>query len=319
MALQYTGNSLVKLVRDRGMLPDTASVGTSDADILEHIHHALNEKILPFIMKLREEYFVVHEKVDLASGEERYRIPSRAAGNKLRDVYFQEGTERRALTSMDRSELANYADSPSNRPYAFYLEGNHVVLFPELGGASGELRMAYYFRPSQLQLQEAIGRVSMVDTTTRVVTLEAWPTVPTQAWTTSLKFDAHSEHSGAEIHQWDLTASGVDSSAKTITFSDEIDSSIVGRFAIQVGDYICLAEECGLPPIPREAHAALGQAALCRILHALGDHENLQFQKGDLNEDLQNLTYILNARIESKPKILNNRNSIMATSGGFYR
>ena len=314
MALQYTGDSLIKLIRDKGMLPDTGSTGTSDADILEHVNAAFIDDLFPFVVGLREEYFVVHEKIPVSGDQEKYRIPPRAGWNKLRDVYYQEGTSRWPLDSLPREDIPNWGTSTTGSPHSFYLEGNHIVLFPDLSGASGDLNVAYYFRPGQVQLQEDVAKIINVDTSTKTITCDTMPT----SWTTATKYDVHSQYSGAEIHEWDLTAASVNTSERTIAFSEAIDGSTFGRFPVEVGDYVCIAEETALPGLPREAHPVLAQAALCRVLEALGDHENLQFQKGALDEKKVSLTRGLNARTESKPIIINNRNSLMQTNGGSH-
>ena len=68
MVLKYTADNLIELVRDAAMLPDSASGGTADADILQHLNHAMLSEIFPQVAKMREEYFVVEERVADSSG-----------------------------------------------------------------------------------------------------------------------------------------------------------------------------------------------------------------------------------------------------------
>ena len=315
MALQYTGDQILKRMRDSGMLPGdlAASEGTRDSDLLEHLNDALLGEMIEFVRRLREEFFIASERTAVVSGQTRYRVSPRSMGNGVRDLLWRQGDNSTSaieyLEQIDRSAIPYFGGETSSEPSRFYIEGNHIVLHPN-GVSSGFLEVAFPFRPGQVQLQADVCQVTMIDTGTKTVTVDSLPT----AWTTNNKFDLHSQYSGAEIHEWDLTSTGI--GANTLTFSTAIDGSVFGRHPIEVGDYVCLAEEAALPGVPRECHPALIYMALSKVLLAMGDHDSWKIANDKTQSMLEQLVYALNPRVQGKPKIINNRQSLWRTSRG---
>ena len=313
MALLYTGDSLIKLIRDSGMIPDVASQGTADADLLDHVNYCMHSEILPEIMKFKEEYFLIRERVSLTATKQR--VPSRAISNRIRSLHLNDGTSNTPITQIDRNDIDTFSNNATTSPWAFYIEGNHIVFHPDIAAGSGySSDISYYFRPGDVKLLADVRKVDAVNPDTKSITLNS---PAPSAWTTADKFDIHSGDSGGEIHEWSLSATTV--SSTTIVVTTEIDGSVFGRYPVAVGDYVCLEGDAALPGVPREAHPALGQAALCRVLLALGDHDNLNIQISKLKKMIDDFSVLFNARIESHPKIINNRGSIMATTRGLGR
>ena len=291
MALQYTGDQILKRMRDTGMFPgdSAAAEGTSDADLLEHVNDSLLGEMVEFVRRLREEFFIATERINLVSGTGRYRINARAMGNTVRDLYWRSGSGATAsmelLEQIDRSAIPYLGGASSSEPNSFYVEGNHIVLFPE-DASAGILEISFPFRPGQIQLQSDVRKVTLVDTETKTVTLDS--AIPS-TWTTSLRYDIHSKHSGAEIHEWDLTATTA--SGTGLTFDSEIDGTVFGRHAVEVDDYVCLSEEAALPGIPRECHPVLVMMAVGKTLMAMGDHDAWKIANDKTQSMLEQLVY----------------------------
>lgn len=311
--LLYTAENLIDCVRDQGMLPDAETTGTSDADILQHLNHAMLAEVVPQLLKFREEYFVVTERQAVSGTKSRYRINPRAIGNRLRDVFWTNGNDtRHRLHSLPREDLADLSTTTNDEPTAFYIEGNSVVLYPAIAGGSGYLELAFFFRPGELVLSTATRTITALPAANQVTLSSAIPA----SWTTANKFDIHSPHSGAEIKSWSAAATTV--SGTGITFTNPIDGTGFGTVAAEVGDYVCLEGEAALPGIPREMHPTLAQAALCRILAALSD-ENVAVQVSKLNRMLDDSKYMVNDRVEGRPKIIANRHSLFLGGGNTWR
>lgn len=76
--------------------------------------------------------------------------------------------------------------------------------------------------------------------------------------------------------------------------------------SIEVGDYICLANECIIPQIPPELHSKLAEMVAARILMAIGDKEGLAVSMGKLAEMDKQQASLIGQRIESSvPKVFN--------------
>jgi len=80
---------------------------------------------------------------------------------------------------------------------------------------------------------------------------------------------------------------------------------------IQVGDYVCLANECIIPQIPPDLHNVLAERTAARILAAMGDTENLQASNAKLQEIEIRQGTILDNRVEGAPLKITARNSLL--------
>jgi hypothetical protein len=295
------------------MLPDAETTGTSDDEILEHLNHAMLSEVVPQLLKFREEFFVVTERQIVSGTKTRYRINPRAIGNRLRDIFWTDGEQlRHRLHSLAREELPDLSLQTSDQPSAFYIEGNTVVLYPGIAGGNGYLEIAFFFRPGELVLSTNTRTITALTSNNQATLNSAVPA----SWSTGSRFDIHSANSGAEIKSWSASATTV--SASTIIFTNPIDGTAFGTNPAEIGDYICLEGEAALPGIPREMHPTLAQAALCRILAALSD-ENVGVQVSKLNRMLDDAKYMVNDRIEGRPRIIANRHSLFLGGGGPWR
>ena len=300
----FTTEDLIASVQRRISIPsDLASEGKADTDIIDVLDEVLLDEIIPQILKYSEEYFVRTLTLTVDSSTTHYQIPKRAVGNALRDVFFQNGTDKRYLTLISREFLPFYSSTPVTVPEGFYLEGNNLRLIPP--GSAGTLKVSFAFRPGQLVKAASYRKVTSVDSTTSV-TVDS--TVPT-AWTTATTFDAHSKESGAEVRVFDYGASVV--SGTGITFTQAIDGSVDGTRAIEVGDYVVEAENAAVPAVPRDAHPALAQAAACRLLESDGDSEMLRAARQTLGRQLENFGHLFETRVDGKPQTIVNRKSLL--------
>ena len=316
MARKYTADELIQLVRDEARIPDTAATGNADSDILNRINETLTSYLYGLVMEVKEEYFLRTIRQDLSGTEERYKIPARAMYQKLRDVKWAktENDGYSALAHINVGDLDSvYSSQDTNsQPSAFYVEGNHVHLWPNLSGASGFIDMSFYFAPGDLVLQANVGIVT--DVTDNVVPCAAG--LPA-AWTSNDKFDIHSPDSGAEIRLWDKGATKA-STTLTFTASTDIDGSIVGEDPVEVGDYVCLTNEAALPGVPRELHPTVAKVAAANILEDEGDTQAFQAKTALSDRELFGYKRSMGAlgrmenRVEAKPRYIRGGNFLDA-------
>ena len=301
MALVYTTDELVESVRSRGSIPDNAALGTTDASIIRHLNEEMYSFLLPLVMQTKEAYYMVTDEVALTSTS--VRIPSRAIGQKLRSVAIVDSGTRSELRRIERDDLKYFNAPSTGAPIAYYLEGNFIKLVSD--AVSGTLEISYFNRPGQLVLLSAARRITAVDLVTKIVTFAT--AIPT-TWSTNDTFDIHAPMSGAELKGWDLSAIQV--VGNNIEFTTSIDGSVAGRLAAAVGDYVCLANECVIPGLPKELHPILAQAALVRVKEALGDQAGVQLHKQTLSEMLKAGNVLITQRSEQQPRRLIGRGSL---------
>jgi hypothetical protein len=80
---------------------------------------------------------------------------------------------------------------------------------------------------------------------------------------------------------------------------------------IQLGDYVCVANECIIPQIPPDLHNALAERTAARILAAMGDKEGLQISNAKLQEIETRQGSLLDDRSEGTPQKITARHSLL--------
>lgn len=148
-----TSNKLIESIKRKIAVP-VAQNFLSDDDILAFCNEEMMISQVPSILSFNEEYFVYAEPVSLLANKNRYPIPTRAIGMKLRDIAWRDANgnlyEMVRINAGDKAYFQNDAGA-GNGPHKFYLENNDVVLdYQSLSGLSGTMLLYYYRRPNQL-------------------------------------------------------------------------------------------------------------------------------------------------------------------------
>jgi hypothetical protein len=301
MAKKYTAAELLTVVRNSGMIPDTGSTGSTDTDLLQWINDGITLYLLPRLIKVREDYFVQRSREALGSANS-YRIPHRAAYNKLKNLWYTDsGGTREKLTFIPESFRAIYSGTRSGAPAGYFAEGDYVFLLPEGEGSfAGYLEYVFFMRPSQLVEVTSAGVVASV--LGKVITCTA---DVTSLFSTGDTIDVHSAYSGSELKEWDLTVTDV--TTTNITVSESIDGSVFGRRGVAAGDYVCAAEECAIPTLPREFHPVVARAAAMAWAESIGDGDGVKLHGALLGEQLQEAIIVLENRVEQNPIRLGTR------------
>jgi hypothetical protein len=201
------------------------------------------------MLKLNEEFFLQYKDFAIQSGA-RYRIPRRAIGAKIRDLQYIDPSNN--YSSIDRLFEEDRPRSKSG----YYMLRNEVELSTDF--ITGTLRMKYFARPNELVLPSSCGIIQSIDTGTFQVTLSSTP----NTFTTGSLMDFIQNNNPYDLLGFDYAITGV--SGNTIEFS----SLPVG---LEVGDWLCLANQAPVPMIPDELHPVLVKSALCATLSAKKD------------------------------------------------
>lgn len=89
---------------------------------------------------------------------------------------------------------------------------------------------------------------------------------------------------------------------------------------LEVGDYICLANECVIPYLPTDLHNGLAERACARILAAQGDKDGLASVNEKISEIETRQGTLLDNRVDGSPQKITGRKSILtATKMGSRR
>lgn len=263
-----------------------------DAELLALAYDVLLSEIAPEIIRIREDYYVAYDDTSITAGQDAYPIPGRAMGGVLRDVKLIDSSGE-DLEDLERTEIEKIDRIESGDPDRFYMQGDDVILFPNPATTSGTLRQYFFMRPSKLVATTECGAITAINTSTRTVTL----TIPT-GWSTSSSFDLVKGRAHYKILDWDLSASAV--GGGSITFTTTLPS------ALQVGDYVCLAEESCFPFMPPEGHPSLIQSTVAAALESIG-HPSAEREAAKAKMMKDNFTRLLSVRVQGAPKRLSPR------------
>jgi hypothetical protein len=300
-----TSDALIASVKRRALVPGSQAT-FENADFLAFADEEMSIGLVPSVIQMQEDYLMYSEAIPLVSGTSRYTIPYRSIGSKLREVSFQDQNGNVfQMTRIGVGDLPEYNVSSGSRANAFYVENNDIVLVPANNtfAADTSLLMTYYMRPNTLVMLDAVAVVTSVNRTTGVVQLENMP----EDFDISELFDIIKVRSTNKTLDYDITATALNVTAKTITFAlADIPASL------EAGDHIALAEECAIPQVPSDLHVVLAHRVAARVLEALGDLEGLATANQKLGEMEAKTQIVIDNRVKDAPRKIVNRN-------GFFR
>src|SRR5574343_373527 len=105
------------------------------------------------------------------------------------------------------------------------------------------------------------------------------------------------------------------------TYLTNSSSGTLEFWPIQVGDYICVQNECIIPQIPPELHVALAERTAARILASIGDKDGLMVSQAKIAEMNKAQATLIDNRVEGSPVKVFNRFALMRQNkrGGRWR
>lgn len=264
----YTTAALLKLVRQRAMLPTTGSTLDNEA-LLQIANEELSAFIVPLLVATCEEYLVAYVDVPISGDREVYPIPPEAVGGVLRDlVLVQAGREAVSLERYEPERLSWQKNALTEPGYT--LQGNEVRLVGLAPGAD-TLRFVIYKRPSTLV---ETGRAAMVTSANPAVPSVTVAAVPA-ALQSATRIDMVSARPGFDSI---LTDAAVTLSGVTWNLEAGLTNQLSAR-PPKPGDYVCLPGESPLPQIPAELHPLLVLRTAFSALEFLGDPRARLFEE----------------------------------------
>lgn len=160
---------LIKSIKRRAFIPNSQESFT-DEDLLRTATEEINIGLVPLIQRMHEEHLVYYTDLQLVDGKKRYAIPSRAHGNKLRDVALIDENDN--IFEMHRYSINEVSDFTNTTTYinnrGFYLENNDVILSNFDANDRMKLRVYFYMRPNHLVMESAGGTVIGIAQTSEV-------------------------------------------------------------------------------------------------------------------------------------------------------
>ncbi len=170
-------NRLIESISLRALLP-ISQVTFEIPQFLYFINEEMDLGVVPHILAYHEDYLLFHEEIPVQYGVDRYQIPSRAIGTKLRDISFSEGGVIREMTRISIEDVAerqfqfNYSSLA-----AFYIEGDEIVIPMQLAKDASTLLVAYYIRPNTMVDENDVSIVTSINRNNGLVTVDKSPNI----------------------------------------------------------------------------------------------------------------------------------------------
>lgn len=308
--MAYTTDALISDIKVMGMIPTASTAALTDADILVHMNNELNNYVVPLVLKVREEFYVRTEDVEITTGTMRYTIPARALGSKLRDLY--EVTKKSDGTDLDRISMMRI--EPENIAFfnynfqgyrrAFYVENNDIVFLNQPTQSGRYMRLVYFLRHPELVLTTRCGQITAVSGSDVTVS-----TLPANITASTLVDFVHAKPH-LDVLAYDRAISSINGT--TITFS------VAPPSGLAVGDYISLAGESPAVILPVEVLPLFKHRVCMEILKTLGDVEGALVMEKKLPDLESSAMHIMDNRIHGKLHKIVNQNSIFNAGRRFF-
>jgi hypothetical protein len=296
-----------------------------DSRLLIELNDKLATAFEDIVVKARAGYWL-HEFIYTSTGGSGYRIPPRSVVGGLEKLELASASDQPywKIPEIPVSESQDYRTTPDaggpSSPYVFCVNGDVVDIIPT-PPAGYLVKLTYYIRPSRLVTSQCStqggaevdrGRITDIDTSARTVAVNVLPydyalTTPAQITSALQTLDIVHPDGWHELSYvgGTQTISGV-----TITLTDAQDMS-----AIEVGDYVRVADQTDWPCLPDDFHRCLADTAAIKVLLMLSLKDKAEPLTENAGNDMLRFRSLLLPRVKAEPKSI----PIMRrTRGGVY-
>lgn len=287
MAL-YDTSYLVDQVKRRASIPTSQQLFTVPK-LVTMLNDELQTRIVPFLMSMREEWYVTEIDYTSDGSTTEYTIPSDAVGQKLRNVTIWENGKM--MNDVQRLD----PDALYDAVFGFYIKNNKIIFYPVAPANNKVIRISYFKRSNELVETTEAGQISLVAGNDLTLAL----TPPTD-FIIGASVQVVSHVSPFPII---LTTTIANVAGSVITLTDTPTD-------VSIGDWLCTEGEAVFPNIPSELVPALAQAVAVKCLAALGDTEGMQIAQNEYNQIEFSARATLSPKVDGAPKKVFNRRQI---------
>ena len=288
-----------------------------DDRIQNELNAAFLAKFPAVIRDAKANYWLQTYYTTLTTGQLRVRIPPRAIGIAQVAIGIGSGTATQWYdmpeTNEWRANLYEWPVSILGRPNFWTARGDQLEFSNAADGSGYQLRIRYYVRPSKVVTSQYStllgsgidrGRVTAVNTGTRVVTVNALPfdyslSNPAAITTANQLLDLVHPNGWHELSLVGVTQT---ISGLNITMGGTDDMT-----EILVGDYVRVAEQTDWYPVPDEWLHTVADCASVGICIQKGDRESIARATAlaaSVSGDMQRLIAMIGKRADYTPRTI---------------
>lgn len=273
-------------------------------------------RIVPHIMKMRQQFFKDTKQTNIVGNLRRYSVPERAIGTTFRTLFYMPDATnidvKYRMTKVDSEDIqGNYVTGTA--PYGYDLSGDEVLLVPKPQNSTGAILFSYYRRPNQLSATSDCTKITDVSSAAGSTTFTV-DTDMSSAWVVGGTLDIISGR--APFFSWsdDVVITSITSTTVVVDTTSVQDES--GAVEPRAGDYICPAKYSNVPQLPSEYHSILAELIAWRALKASGAQQNLAACGANVKDMLEQVATLIENRVETSPDLIFEPNGLIGALGG---
>lgn len=295
---------MLSILRLNTLLPDGA-VDYPDSVLLRELNDALTTKFERLVTDADAGYWLQRQVYTTTAGSAILRMPPRSCGLskiELGDASSTPSYKRLPLLREGHADLYTAPDGAFGRPRFWVMRGDRIHLIPSPDTAYS-VRVSYYLRPSRLTPAQTDGYITAVNKTTRVVTLDVFPSGYTPSggsYSVSVGNSGYFDIvNGRGWHEVQLVEQlGTRNATAQVTFAAGADLS-----SVDPGDYLRFNDQSEWPPLPDDFHRCLVDIATIKILIQLDFQSKASGFSQDVNGDIQRFTALIADRVVEEPRV----------------
>lgn len=297
--MRYLSDDLIAAIKRNASIP-TSQNKFSNADFLAFLNEELTMTIMSELVETNQDYFITKVTIPLVASTSEYDFPTSAMGWKVETIGYQDtGGNYTKLDKINRSQRGFYGHlSDGGTPAAFYVEGNKVVMVPDVGASAvGSIVFDYVRVQNQLVMSASCGLISNVVVVGNdyQMTVNTLPSV-------SNGVDVIGGTNPFQVLAREKTAVVVGLTI-TVSMSDFERAPVVGDFVTAKG-------QTPVPNLPEDFHPVLAQAATIRCLISLNDAKGMQTAQASLGNMFDKMRARARRRVSSSPTKIVGRSHI---------
>lgn len=297
MVAAVTSDALLARVKRAAMMP-TADGRLTDAEILTALDDVIDTQLGRAVYDADDGRWVeTAADVAVTAGRSDYRLPERAWADGIRQVMLVDpttGTEI-PLDYVDLADAYELRNAGVWAAPAYTLVADAIRLLPTPADSAYSLRVAYLRQPSRLVAVSACALVSTVSSST----IGAAAALPSSMSGTEV-VDVVRGTNG-RVLETDVTVTA--STPNLTRGAGAWGTSGIG--AIVAGDYVCLAGETCVVPVPRVAIAYLVELGARQVCIDLGDAEGARDRAATAEEARKDMEQGIAERSRTRPAVIN--------------
>lgn len=296
--MTWTSDDLLTAIKAAGVLPDAYTGAFTDSEILGFANEEMDTRMAPLVRTAASEYWVKSSTSALVADQAAYRINYRSMAAGLRQVAYVDsnGNVSAPLPQIPPDQIDEHLQGASvlwPNGMAFGVREDLIYLVPTPTVAVGSLKQWFYLRRPRLVASTAVAAITAINTSTKTVTCGGG--IPS-AITSSTPVDLTRAKAPFANLGFDLTGT---KSSNDYIFAATLPTELA------VGDYLSLADQTYLVPLPTEIYPLLVRAVVGRIQEALGD-PRATFNEKKLEGLEQKVAPLLAPRVDGRsPRIVN--------------